>query len=137
MSDLLDFFSTCSEFSNEVFLFFELYHFLIIMRHKCQKTEFFGGHLGFLAAILNFRFGSGQNSKALGLPQVLWKLQPIQKICRKMPKNNYFNPHYLCGLVYGFRFVNKTGYVFITLCCCFHVMSFFYLVCEVSLMYLI
>ena len=50
------------------FLFFELYHFLIIIRHKYQKTEFYGSHLGFSAAILHFRFGSGQNSKALGHP---------------------------------------------------------------------
>ena len=66
----LIFFSTCSECCNEVFLFIELYQILINMRHKCQKTEFFGGHLGFLAAILNFRFGSGQNLKALGLPHI-------------------------------------------------------------------
>jgi len=35
------------------FLFFESYHFLKFMQRKCQKTEFRGGHLGFLAAILD------------------------------------------------------------------------------------
>ena len=50
---LTRFFSTGSEHSNEVFLFFESYHFLKIMKRKCQKTEFRGGHLGFLAAILD------------------------------------------------------------------------------------
>ena len=54
----LIFFSTGSEDSNEVFLFFESYHYLKIMKRKCQKTEFHGDHLGFLAAILNFLGGS-------------------------------------------------------------------------------
>lgn len=52
----------------------------------------FGGLLGFLVAIFNFRFGSGQNSKALGLPQVLWKLQPIRKICRELSKTMISTP---------------------------------------------
>ena len=54
---LTRFFSTGSEHSNEVFLFFESYHFLKIMKRKCQTTEFRGGHLGFLAAILDWQWG--------------------------------------------------------------------------------
>ena len=55
---LARFFSTGSENSDEVFfLFFESYHFLKFMKRKCQKTEFRGGHLGFLAAILDWQWG--------------------------------------------------------------------------------
>ena len=56
MFDWPDFFSTGSEHFNEVFLFFESYHFLKIMKRKCQKTEFRGGHLGFLAATLDWQW---------------------------------------------------------------------------------
>ena len=62
------------------------------MRQKCQKTEFFGGHLGFLAAILNFRFGSEQNSKALGLPQVFLKVTAYSENLQKNAKKQLFQP---------------------------------------------
>ena len=39
------------------FYFLECYHFRKIMKRKCQKTEFRGGHLGFLAAILDWQWG--------------------------------------------------------------------------------
>ena len=54
---LTRFFFICSEHSNYVFLFFESYHFQKIMKRKCQKTEFRSGHLGFLAAILDWQWG--------------------------------------------------------------------------------
>jgi len=34
----------CQYFWSYSFLFFEFYHFLKIMKRKCQKTEFRGGH---------------------------------------------------------------------------------------------
>ena len=38
------------------FLFFESYHFLKVMRLKCQKTEFRDGHFGFYVAILDWQW---------------------------------------------------------------------------------
>ena len=37
-------------------MFFESYHFLKIIKQKCQKTEFRRGHLGFWAAILDWQW---------------------------------------------------------------------------------
>ena len=45
--------STGSGDSNNYFFCLEAFYFLKFMRQKCHKTEFCGGHLGFLAAILD------------------------------------------------------------------------------------
>ena len=52
----LKFFPTCRGGSNEHCLLFENYHFPKTMRQKCQKMEFWGGHLGILAAILDWQW---------------------------------------------------------------------------------
>ena len=80
-SILTKFFLKGSGHSNEVFLFFESYHFLKVMRRKCQKTEFHGGHLGFLAAILDWKNGNigFQIHKTLSFPK-MYSFHFLQKI---------------------------------------------------------
>ena len=55
--DWPDFFYRFRTFQWSFFLFYETYNFLNIMKRKCQKTQFCGGHLGFLAAILDWQWG--------------------------------------------------------------------------------
>ena len=52
---LIRFFSICTGDSNYVFSVM-FYHFLNIIRRKCLKNEFRGGHLGFLVAILDWKW---------------------------------------------------------------------------------
>ena len=50
-----NFFLQVQEIPIKFFLFFESYHFLKTMLRKCIKTEFRGGHLGFLTVIFDWQ----------------------------------------------------------------------------------
>ena len=105
------FFSKCSEDSNEVFLFFEFYHFVLIIGRKCRKTDFFGGHLGFLAAILKFFFGtiSGFDNNIKSYPCAKfgafnpnWTIEPILSTS-DTDYNNYFSKNWFVFLLKSMR----------------------------------